>query len=518
MKIETALVSVYNKEGVVELGRRLVEMGVRIFSTGGTARALKEAGVSVVAISDYTGFPEILDGRVKTLHPRVHGGILARHDDPAHQKALEDHEISPIGLVVVNLYPFSETVQRPGVTISEAVEQIDVGGPTMIRAAAKNHQHTTVVVDPQDYQDVLAQMEENDETTRDETRRSLAGKAFQHTAAYDAAIAGFFDSLESGDEGLPSAINLALKQHSALRYGENPHQNAALYQPLLAPPTGVVKGKQHQGKELSFNNYLDLESAWNLCREFQNPACAIIKHTNPCGTALGADLAEAYRKALACDPVSAFGSIIALNRSVDEETAELMRPLFVECVIAPAYDAAALAIFSKKKNLRVMEMGLDDLERSGDPLGLDFKKISGGFLVQDRDVHQPLEDLKTVTDRAPSDEELKDLLFAWTVAKHVKSNAIVLVRNQQALGVGAGQMSRVDSVRLAAERAQLDLENCVMASDGFFPFRDGLDEAVKSGVRAIIQPGGSKRDEDVIAAANEHGLAMVLTGIRHFKH
>jgi phosphoribosylaminoimidazolecarboxamide formyltransferase/IMP cyclohydrolase len=455
---------------------------------------------------------------VKTLHPRVHGGILARHDDPAHEKAMEENEISPIGLVVVNLYPFSETIQNPGVTIDEAVEQIDIGGPTMVRAAAKNHQHTTVVVDPADYADVLVQMAENEGTTREDTRRSLACKAFHHTAAYDSAIAGFFHSLESGEEGLPAMIDLALRQQRRLRYGENPHQQAALYQPFLSPETGLVGGNQRQGKDLSFNNYWDLEAAWNLCQEFQDPACAIIKHTNPCGTALGSDLAEAYEKALACDPVAAFGSIIALNRRVDSKTAELISQLFVECIVAPSYDAAALELFSKKKNLRVMEMGAEVPEEQGIQGGLDFKKISGGFLVQEKDVYKPLENLKTVTERAPTDEEIKDLFFAWTVSKHVKSNAIVLGRNGQTLGVGAGQMSRVDSVRLAAEKAQLDLENCVLASDGFFPFRDALDEAVKSGVRAIIQPGGSKRDDEVIAAANEHGLAMVLTGIRHFKH
>lgn len=518
MKIETALVSVYDKEGVVELGRRLAEMGVRILSTGGTARALEDAGVPVVAISEHTGFPEILDGRVKTLHPMVHGGILARHDDPAHQKALEENEIASIGLVVVNLYPFSETLRKPGVTTDEVIEQIDVGGPTMLRAAAKNHQYATVVVDPCDYADVLDQMAASGGATSEETRRSLARKVFDHTAAYDTAIAGFFRSLDSGKEALPPVINLGLEKRSALRYGENPHQQAALYQPLFVPEGGLIGGKQHQGKELSFNNYLDLESAWNLCREFQSPACAIIKHTNPCGTALGSDLAEAYEKALACDPVSAFGSIIAVNRNVDEKTAELMSQLFVECIIAPSYDAAALAIFTKKKNLRVMELGEETSKEQGTQAGLDFKKISGGFLVQEKDVYKPLENLETVTERAPTDAEQKDLLFTWTVSKHVNSNAIVFGRDEQTLGVGAGQMSRVDSVRLAAEKAQLDLDNCVMASDGFFPFRDAVDEAVQSGVRAIIQPGGSKRDEEVIAAANEHGLAMVLTGIRHFKH
>ena len=519
MKIETALMSVYNKEGIVELAQRLTEMGIRILSTGGTSEVLQKAGIPVIAISEYTGSPEILDGRVKTLHPRIHGGILARHDDSAHQKVLQENEISAIGLVVVNLYPFSETIQDEGVTMEEAIEQIDIGGPTMIRAAAKNHKYTTVVVDSADYRDVVAEIGEHSGETREATRRWLARKAFHHTAAYDSAIAGYFEGLESQREGLPPAINLALLQKSSLRYGENPHQAAALYQPWFSPSAGLVSAKQHQGKELSFNNYLDLDSAWNLCSEFEEAACAIIKHTNPCGAALGSDLPAAYEKALACDPISAFGSIVAFNREVHGDTAEMMRSLFIEAVIAPGYHEEALEIFAKKKNLRVMEMGEQVLQL--DPAGkwFDFKKIWGGFLVQNKDLYYMKRgELKTVTERSPAEDETRDLLFAWVVCKHVKSNAIVYARGGQTVGVGAGQMSRVDSVRLAAEKAQLSLENCVLASDGFFPFRDAIDEAARAGVRAVIQPGGSIRDEEAIGAANEHGMAMVFTGIRHFKH
>ena len=519
MKIRTAVVSVYDKEGVVELAQRLTDMGVRILSTGGTSQVLKQAGIPVVAISDYTGFPEILEGRVKTLHPRIHGGILARHDDPAHQQVLEENNISPIGLVVVNLYPFVQTIQKPDVSREEAIEQIDIGGPTMIRAAAKNHQHITVVVDPADYSEVLAEMSDQGGETSEAKRRSLARKAFHHTAAYDTAIAGYFHNLESDEEELPSVIDLGLQQINTLRYGENPHQKAALYQPLFLPPAGLIGAKQHQGKELSFNNYLDLESAWSLCREFQGSACAIMKHTNPAGAALGSGLAEAYQRALACDPISAFGSIIAFNREVDEKTAKLISSLFVESVIAPAYHSAALEIFAKKKNLRVMEMEEEVLSGEDTGEGFDFKKISGGFLVQEKDLLKAAAtELKTVTERAPTKEETRDLRFAWTVCKHVKSNAIVLARDEQTLGIGAGQMSRVDSVRLATQKAALSLENCVMASDGFFPFRDAIDEAAQAGVRAVIQPGGSIRDAEAIGAANEHKMAMVFTGIRHFRH
>ncbi|MDA2937147.1 bifunctional phosphoribosylaminoimidazolecarboxamide formyltransferase/IMP cyclohydrolase [Acidobacteria bacterium AH-259-A15] len=519
MKIQTALLSVSDKEGIVELAQRLTEMQIEILSTGGTSQILKAAAIDVTAISEYTGFPEILDGRVKTLHPRVHGGILARHDNPEDLEVLQANNISPIGLVVVNLYPFSKTIQKEGVTIEEALEQIDIGGSTLVRAAAKNHQHTTVVVDPADYVHILAELKANNGETKDSTRRWLARKAFHHSAAYDAAIASYFESIETQDEVLPPAINLSLLRVNSLRYGENPHQRAALYQPWFSPQAGLGAAKQHQGKELSFNNYLDLEAAWNLCAEFEDACCVIIKHTNPCGTALGSLLSEAYEKALACDPVSAFGSIVAFNREVDRETADKMSSLFVEAVIATAYQPEAVEIFLQKKNLRVMEMGAPALRSDRAVRYSDFRMISGGFLVQDKDLYYvESEDLKTVTERAPDENETQDLLFAWTVCKHVKSNAIVYARSGQTVGIGAGQMSRVDSVRLAAQKAKLSLQDCVMASDGFFPFRDALDEAAQAGVKAVIQPGGSIQDEEVIRAANEHEMAMVFTGIRHFRH
>jgi phosphoribosylaminoimidazolecarboxamide formyltransferase/IMP cyclohydrolase len=517
MVIQTALVSVSNKDGIVDFCRELTALGIRVLSTGGTAKLLRQEGINVDAVSDYTGFPEILGGRVKTLHPRIHGGILALHDDPAHQKVLEEHGISPIGLVVVNLYPFVQTIQREGVTLPEAVEQIDIGGPSMIRAAAKNFRYVTVVVDPADYPTVLAQMKVNACQTSAEERFRLAGKAFGHTSAYDSAIAAYLRQQQSGAETeaatLPAAISLSLAKQADLRYGENPHQRAALY--AAGAPTGLVAAKQLQGKELSFNNYIDLQAAAGLAAEFDEPFCAIIKHTNPCGAAVGATLADAYERAFECDPVSAFGSVIGFNRVVDAQTVEKMGSRFVEAIIAPGYEPAALELLGQKKNCRVMEA-------SPTQQGLvefDFKKISGGFLVQDQDLHYLTEkDLKVVTKRAPEPDEISDLLFAWNIAKHVKSNAIIYVKDKKTVGVGAGQMSRVDSARIAVQKAQVPVAGAVMASDAYFPFRDSIDEAAKSGIRAIIEPGGSVRDDEVIQAANEHGMAMVFTGIRHFKH
>jgi len=516
MKIEVALLSVSNKEGIVELARNLADLDVQILSTGGTGRVLRDAGISYTPVSDHTGFPEILDGRVKTLHPKVHGGILARHDDPVHRATLSEHGIPPIGLVVVNLYPFSETVKKEGVTLEEAVEQIDIGGPTLVRAAAKNFAHTTVAVDPQDYPRVIAEMRAAGSQTSDDIRWELARKAFHHTAAYDAAISSYLEKLSSKEAGLPPVINLSLVRQASLRYGENPHQRAALYRPQFHPPTGITAAKQHHGKQLSFNNYLDLNAAWGLIRELEGTACAIIKHNNPCGAALAGTNLEAYQKALACDPVSAFGSIVAFNRPLDPVTAEEMGKLFVEAVIAPGYLEGTVDVLSKKKNLRVMEM-----PTSGSPVhtGLDMKRISGGFLVQDGDhFYLTHEDLKFVSRREPTDQELKDMMFGWVICKHVKSNAIIFVGDQKTIGVGAGQMSRVDSVRIAGQKAQSSLENAVMASDAFFPFRDGIDEAARLGIKAVIEPGGSVRDEEVIQAADEHGMALVFTGIRHFRH
>jgi phosphoribosylaminoimidazolecarboxamide formyltransferase/IMP cyclohydrolase len=515
MKIETALLSVSDKTGIAEFARHLDEMGVTILSTGGTARALQEAGVPVLKVADYTGFPEILEGRVKTLHPRIHGGILARHDDAGHQQTLAEHNIAPIGLVAVNLYPFSETVAREGVTLDEAIEKIDIGGPSMVRAAAKNSAHVTVVVDPEDYPKIVAEMAANEGQTSSETRFELCRKAFEHTAAYDAAISTYFDNLSESEDELPQAVAFSLTQVTSLRYGENPHQKAALYRPRFSPPEGLVKAHQHQGKELSFNNYVDLEAAWALCQEFEEPFCGILKHTNPCGAAIGNSPSEAYEKALATDPVSAFGSIIGFNRIVDGEAAAQVKKLFVEAVIAPGYSPEALEILAGKKNLRVMELAPE--ENPG--RRLDYKKIYGGFLVQDRDAfYTRAKDLKVVSKRKPTAEETTDLLFAWSVCKHVKSNAILFARDGQTVGVGAGQMSRVDSVMLATRKAQLPTAGAVMASDAFFPFRDGVDEAAKAGISAVIQPGGSIRDQEAIDAADEHGMVMVLTGVRHFKH
>ncbi len=518
MKIETALVSVANKEGLEPLVEALNDLGIGILSTGGTARRIRELGASVTPVSDHTGFPEILDGRVKTLHPRIHAGLLARLDDPAHRQTLDQQGIPPIGLVVVNLYPFVETVQRPGISREEAVEQIDIGGPSMIRASAKNHQHVTVAVDPDDYPELIQSLRSGDGTTSLDFRRRLARKAFHHTAGYDCAIAGYLDEQDcpQAARALPSEMAVGMVQQAGLRYGENPHQKAGLYRPSSGPPQGLAAARQLQGKELSFNNYLDLQAAWDLCSEFDKAACIIIKHNNPCGASLGSGLIEAYKKALACDPLSAFGSVIAFNQPLDLATAEEMLKLFVEVIIAPGYHPDALQAFQAKKNLRLMEIGA---EAASYREGLDFKRVSGGFLVQQRDAKVlGDEGLRAVTRRAPDPQEEADLLFAWKVAKHVKSNAIIFVRGEQTIGIGAGQMSRVDSVELAARKAQVPVQGCAMASDAFFPFRDGIDQAAQAGVRSVIQPGGSVRDQEVIEAADEHGMAMLLTGMRHFRH
>ena len=494
MKVEYALLSVSDKQGLVDFARGLSELGIRLLSTGGTGKALAEAGIAFTKVSEHTGFPEILDGRVKTLHPRVHAGILARHDDPDHRATLEEHEIPPIGLVVVNLYPFVQTISRDGVTIEEAVENIDIGGPTLIRAAAKNFAHLSVVVDPSDYAGVLAELQANDLQVRPDTRRELARRAFHHTAAYDAAISAYFEGISDQEEGLPPVINLSLARVAALRYGENPHQRAALYRPQFLPESGLIGSRQLHGKQLSFNNYIDLQGAWGLISDFSETACAIIKHTNPCGAALGSTPREAYERALECDPVSAFGSVVSFNREVDLETAEAMSQLFVEAVIAPAFTDEALERLSRKKNIRIMLMPLEVAAR--DAVGpFDLKRIAGGILAQDKDQYYiKADDLKFVTRRQPADEEIAEMLFAWTVCKHVKSNAIVYTKDRRTIGVGAGQMSRVDSARIAAEKARTPLEGAVMASDAFFPFRDGLDEAASRGIRAVIEPGGSVRD------------------------
>jgi phosphoribosylaminoimidazolecarboxamide formyltransferase/IMP cyclohydrolase len=530
VKIRRALISVSDKTGIVEFARELRRFGVETISTGGTAKVLRDAGLAVRDVSDVTKFPEMMDGRIKTLHPRIHGGLLALRDNPEHQAAMREHEIEPIDMVVVNLYPFEKTIARDGVTLAEAIEQIDIGGPAMIRSAAKNWQDVAVVVSPRAYTYLLDQLEKHRGALTLSIRAGLAKQAFQLTSSYDDAISAYLSTTLSGGthfeltrmrkfsgsghqwQGqLPAYERWRLRKLDDLRYGENPHQKAARYD--TGEQGGIGAAELLSGKEMSFNNYVDADAAWQLVCDLDALACAIVKHTNPAGAALGATAEEAYRRALACDPVSAFGGIVAFNRPVDEAAARAVTEIFVELVIAPDYDAPALEILKTKKNLRILRAGESTAE------GLEYKHISGGMLLQTRDTHKlKREDLKVVTKRAPSEKEIGDLLFAWTVCKHTKSNAIVYARDNQTVGVGAGQMSRVDSVKLGAMRAQILVEGSVLASDAFFPFRDGLDEAANHGITAVIQPGGSVRDEEVIAAANEHGLAMLFTGIRHFKH
>ncbi|NLT95641.1 MAG: bifunctional phosphoribosylaminoimidazolecarboxamide formyltransferase/IMP cyclohydrolase [Clostridia bacterium] len=510
--MKRAIISVSDKTGVIELAQELVNLGWEIVSTGGTAKVLKEAGIKVTGISQVTGFPEILEGRVKTLHPNVHGGILAK-DTPEHMNVLKEQGITPIDLVVVNLYPFEATINKDEVTLEDAVENIDIGGPTMVRAAAKNFQRVAIVVNPARYQEVLKELKEKGEIAL-KTRMELALEAFQHTAYYDSVISGYLAGL-LGKEGFPQSFVLSGKKIQELRYGENPHQKAAFYA-LPGKTRGTVAGaRKLQGKELSYNNIVDIEAAWAVVREFKNsPAACIIKHTNPCGTALGNTLAEAYQRALEADPVSAFGGIIGLNQGVDSKTAEKIVETFMEAVVAPEFSNKALEILSAKKNLRLIEIGY-----SKPPKDYWVEKVGGGFLVQERDQVQITEgDLRVVTEKKPAAEEMVQLLFAWKVVKHVKSNAIVVSKNNQTLGVGAGQMNRVGAAEIALKQAGEKARGAVLASDAFFPFRDTIDAAAKAGITAIIQPGGSIRDEESIQACNEHGIAMVFTGIRHFKH
>jgi len=526
--IERALISVYDKTGIVEFARELASLGIEIVSTGGTAKLLREAGIAVRDVSDLTGWPEMLGGRVKTLHPKVHGGILFQRGKAEDRKQIAEHSIVPIDLVVVNLYPFSATAARPGVTADELIENIDIGGPAMVRSAAKNFQSVGVVIDPSDYAAIVAELRKKRELSLT-TRLSLARKAYARTARYDGEIATELERLAAAGAGvtmgslekLPERIHIALERRQSMRYGENPHQAAALYVPAGRPVAGIAGAKQLQGKELSYNNLVDLDAAWALVGEFRQPAVAIIKHNNPCGVSEQDSLRDAYLKALACDPVSAFGGVLAFNRALDAATAAEVVKLFVECIVAPGYEPAALEALASKKNLRLLEIvvatpassALDDLV---------LKPISGGVLVQEADRHELADtDLKVVTERAPTDSERRGLLFGWKVAKHVKSNAIVFAREGQTVGVGAGQMSRVDSVKIAAIKAAiagLSLAGSAVASDAFFPFPDGLEEAGAAGATAVIQPGGSVRDSDVIAAANKLGMAMVFTGVRHFRH
>jgi phosphoribosylaminoimidazolecarboxamide formyltransferase / IMP cyclohydrolase len=507
--IKRALISVSDKTGIVDFAQALSHYGVEIISTGGTAKTLRDAGLTVRDISEITGFPEMMDGRVKTLHPRVHGGLLAIRDNPDHVAALQQHKIDPIDLVVVNLYPFAETIKREGVTREEAIEQIDIGGPAMIRSAAKNSADVAVVVSSDQYSSVLDELKAHDGALSLNTRNRLAQLAFEHTAQYDVAVSSYL----AGPNGpLPDRFSWTGKKIADLRYGENPHQKAALYK--TSSGAGIANAAILSGKEMSFNNYVDAEAAWQLVCDFEQTACAIIKHTNPAGVGLAETPVDAYKKALATDPVSAFGGIVAFNGKVDTAAAQEVIKIFTEVVIASDYDPEALEWLRTKKNLRIIRM-----PSTGKSRGVEFKQIGGGMLVQTIDDHKlDREQLKIVTARKPSEEEIRALLFAWIVCKHTKSNAIVYARDGQTIGVGAGQMSRVDSVKIGAMRAQLPVAGSVLASDAFFPFRDGIDEAARHGITAVIQPGGSVKDDEVIAAANEHGLAMVFTGVRHFKH
>jgi phosphoribosylaminoimidazolecarboxamide formyltransferase/IMP cyclohydrolase len=518
--IHRALVSVSDKSGLAELSKVFQEMGVEIISTGGTANFLRERSIPVFDISEYTGFPEIMDGRVKTLHPKVHGGLLAMRDKASHLAQMKEQNIQPIDMVVVNLYPFRETAAREGVTFPEVVEQIDIGGPSMIRSAAKNHAGVAVVTDPNDYAWIIEELKRNNGALSQTTRFILAQKAFAATASYDSAIATWFSERAWSPEGakkvsglIPSSEVLSLVKVTDLRYGENPHQRAALYRRTSDQAFGVAGAEILHGKELSYNNLLDSDAAWNLVLEFDKPAAAVIKHTNPCGVAQSDLLVDAYTLARDCDPVSAFGSVISFNRVIDEKTALEVNKLFVEVVLAPDFADDALAILKQKKNIRLLKVS-----RSA-PVTLQHRQIGGGFLVQDADMYSlnPGE-LKTVTKRAPTQVELNALLFGWRVVKHVKSNAIVFTDSSKMLGIGAGQTSRVDAVKWGAMKATLPLQGSSMASDAFLPFPDGLVTAASYGIRSVIQPGGSVRDEEVIDAANERDIAMVFTGIRHFKH
>jgi phosphoribosylaminoimidazolecarboxamide formyltransferase/IMP cyclohydrolase len=542
-KISRALISVSDKSGLVEFAQALAGFGVTIISTGGTARSLREAGLAVTDVAQVTGFSEMMDGRVKTLHPKIHGAFLALRDNDEHVASMREHAIEPIELVVVNLYPFEQTIAKDDVSLEEAVEKIDIGGPAMIRSASKNWRDVAVVTDARLYPQIIDEMSANDGSLSLETRQRLATLAYTRTASYDLAISSYLsqrlsaedletleplnplgsmcfiepiDETDEDSEHLPNDLDLYLTKSADLRYGENPHQAAALY--VTGESGGIANAQQLHGKEMSFNNYVDAEAAWDLVSDLEETAVAIIKHTNPSGVGTGETNDEAYKRALSTDPVSAFGGIVAFNRTVDVEAAKSVNEVFTEVVIAPAYEADALEAFRSKKNLRVLQVspGSDSVST------LEYKQISGGFLVQDKDTHRLTEsELQFVTEKHPSADEIRALLLAWTVCKHVKSNAIVFANDRQTLGVGAGQMNRVDSVRIAAmrsERFNLPLKGSVLASDAFFPFRDNIDEAAKYGVSAIIQPGGSVRDQECIAAANEHGISMVFTGIRHFKH
>ena len=539
-KIKRALISVSDKTGIIDFAKELAGFGVQIISTGGTAKSLREAGLTVTEVAEITNFPEMMDGRVKTLHPKIHGAFLALRDNENHVKSMQEHGIEPIDLVCVNLYPFEQTIAKEGVELAEAVENIDIGGPAMIRSASKNWRDVAVFTDAKLYESVLSELKSNDGSLSIETRQRLAALAYTRTASYDLAISSYLakqlsnddldfleqfnplqglafieTEVEAESEGLSEYQTIELAKVTDLRYGENPHQKAALFS--TEETGGIAQAEQLHGKEMSYNNYVDAEAAWNLVEDFDELAVTIIKHTNPSGVGTGATNLEAYKRALSTDPVSAFGGIVALNQRVDAETAKAINEVFTEVVVAPEFDDEALEIFQTKKNLRVLRV-----DKTNNRSNFTYKQISGGMLVQEKDLYCVSEaDLKIVTEKKPTENELKAMLLAWKVCKHVKSNAIVFANENQTIGVGAGQMNRVDSVRIAAmraERFELPLNGAAMASDAFFPFRDNIDEAAKFGISAIIQPGGSVRDEEVIEACNQYGLAMALTGYRHFNH
>ena len=519
-KVSRALISVSDKNGIVDFARALQELNIELLSTGGTFRLLKENNISVTEVSDYTNFPEMMDGRVKTLHPKVHGGILGRRG--VDDEVMEEHSIKPIDMVVVNLYPFASTVSDPTCTLPDAIENIDIGGPTMVRSAAKNHKDVAVLVNNNDYAEVVEELKKNQGQLKYQTRYELMVKAFEHTAGYDGMIANHFGArgTDNTARDFSNTFNMQYFKTQEMRYGENPHQKAAFYTEASPTEASVATAKQLQGKELSFNNIADTDAALECVKQFNEPACVIVKHANPCGVAVASDIGAAYELAFATDPESAFGGIIAFNRELDSKTARaICEKQFVEVIIAPTVSADASAVVAEKKNVRLLACGMWDSQRPND---FDYKRVNGGLLIQDRDNGMVCErDLKVASKRIPTSSEMSDMLFAWKVAKMVKSNAIIYAKNNQTIGVGAGQMSRINSARIAgikAEHAGLDVVGAVMASDAFFPFRDGIDNAGKAGISCIIQPGGSMRDDEVITAANEHGMAMVFTGMRHFRH
>ena len=518
-QIKRALISVTDKIGIVEFAQKLSSFGVEILSTGGTAAQLRNSGIKVKDVSEYTGFPEMMDGRLKTLHPKIHGGLLALRNNPEHVKAMKEHGIDPIDMVVINLYRFEDTVAKEGCTLEHAIENIDIGGPTMLRAAAKNHHFVTVITDPADYNPILEEMKNTGGNVSEATNFRLAVKVFQTTARYDGAISNYLGTItpERTKKEFPDTFTAQYSLAQRLRYGENPHQRAAFYRENDQTLSAISNARQLQGKELSYNNIMDSDAAWLAVSDFSLPAAVIIKHANPCGAATSASgLVEAYKKALATDPISAFGGIVAFNRPVDKATAEELAKIFLEVIMAPAFDTAAIDILSAKKNVRLLEIST----ASGKYVsGYDFRRVAGGLLIQDRD-NAPFDirQTKVVTKRKPTEEEYQALDFAWHVVKYVKSNAIVYATKDQLVGVGAGQTSRVDSVKIAKMKAVLPTKGCVLGSDAFFPFRDGIDMAAEAGITAIIQPGGSVRDEEAIQAADEHGIAMIFTGMRHFKH